>query len=237
MAKIVRRITLLMSILCLGISVCAVAVANAKTVKLPWVNPKPIPNPPEQPLNQASIDPGTLKELVEFQEIVTEGVPLLLKLFNKLMKNKFAKPLIEVLLTCDKQNFMVSCMQGIFQKVMGVLTGQPNQAQPRNGDGVKKSHDYLQPHSKGTQAQAGKSNKGDDADKNVPRSDDKENDHDALLKSGENRMTHDSGIKIDHEEYHDHQSRLIDENTTQPAKAQHSHTPLEPNSADHKTEL
>ena len=239
MAKIFRNITLLVSILCLGISMCGVpAAANAKTVKLP-LDPKPMPNPSQQPtipLKQAaSVDPETLKDLVEFQEIVTEGMPLLLKLFNKLMRNKFAKPLIEILLTCDKQNFMVSCVQGIFQKVMGILTGQPTQAQPNNSDGVnKKNNDYLQPHSKENLAQLGKSDKGDDAaNKSAPRSDDNENDH-----GGENRMTGDSNVEIE-AEYHDHQSQSIasDENMTQPANAQHPHTPLGPTSTDHKSEL
>jgi hypothetical protein len=110
--------------------------------------PKPT-QPSSLPLKP--IDPETMKELLEFQEIVTEGVSLLLKLFNRLMKNKFAKPLLEALLTCDKQNFMVSCVQGIFQKVVGIPTGQQNQTQPTefNGsDGVKKSNDHLQPHMK-----------------------------------------------------------------------------------------
>ena len=112
---------------------CGGLMADAKTIimhmKLPW-DAKSIPNHSQPqfsiPPKQVSVDPETVKELVELQEIVTEGVPLLLKLFNKLMKNKFAKPLLEVLLTCDKQNFMVSCVQGIFQKMVGILTGQPN---------------------------------------------------------------------------------------------------------------
>ena len=138
---------------------CGVTAVKIKNVKVPWAMPK-LTQPSSLPMKQASIDPETLKELVEFQEIVTEGVPLLLKLFNRLMRNKFAKPLLEVLLTCDKQNFIVSCVQGIFQKVVGILAGQQNQAraQPNGNDGVnKKSHDHLQPHMKENQTQQSKS--------------------------------------------------------------------------------
>ena len=122
---------------------CGVTAVKIKNVKVPWAMPK-LTQPSSLPMKQASIDPETLKELVEFQEIVTEGVPLLLKLFNRLMRNKFAKPLLEVLLICDKQNFIVSCVQGIFQKVVGILAGQQNQAQPNGNNGVNKnSHDHL----------------------------------------------------------------------------------------------
>jgi hypothetical protein len=210
-------------LLCLGISM---AVVNTKTVKLSWAMPKPT-QPSSLPLKQASVDPETLKELMEFQEIVTEGVPLLLKLFNRLMKNKFAKPLLEVLLTCDKQNFMVSCVQGIFQKVVGILTEQQNQAQPTAGR-VKKSHDHLQLHMKENQAQQ-RSKIDDSASgeaKNVQRSDDVEA-----------RATGDGDTNIE-----DHESESSGEESkqnkrTHPVKSQHPHTPLGPTSANHKSEL
>ena len=79
-------------------------MADAKTMhmKLPW-DAESIPNHSQPqfsiPPKQASVDPETVKELVELQEIATEG---------------------------DKRNFMVSCVQGIFQKMVGILTGQPN---------------------------------------------------------------------------------------------------------------
>ena len=221
---------LLVSTLCLGISMCGVTAVKTKSVKVPWAMPK-LTQPSSLPLKQASIDPETLKELVEFQEIVTEGVPLLLKLFNRLMKNKFAKPLLEVLLTCDKQNFIVSCVQGIFQKVVGILAGQQNQAQPNSNDGVnKKSHDHLEPHNvmKENQAQRSKSDDSEGGDaKNIPKSDDIEN-----------RATGDSDTNT---KDHQSESRLSDEeskeNRTHPAKSQPPHTPLGPTSADHKSEL
>ena len=229
MANLCRNIMLLVSILCIGISMCGAIPANTKTAKLPW-DAKSMPNHPQQfsiPPKRASIDPDTLKELVEFQEIVTEGVPLLLRLFNRLMKNKFAKPLVEVLLTCDKQNFMVSCVQGIFQKVIGILTGQPKQAQPNSNDGIKKSHDHLQPHMKDARVQPSKTDEDDDVN-NVQRSDD--NEIDATAKSEKNRVTGDSDTKVESES-------SGEENATHPVKPQHPHTPLGPTSADHKSEL
>ena len=224
MAKV--SMLLLVSILCLGISMCGVTAVKIKNVKVPWAMPK-LTQPSSLPMKQASIDPETLKELVEFQEIVTKGVPLLLKLFNRLMRNKFAKPLLEVLLTCDKQNFIVSCVQGIFQKVIGILAGQQNQAraQPNGNDGVnKKSHDHLQPHMKENQTQQSKSDDSEGGDaKNVPKSDDVENQ--ATGDSDTNSKDHQSESRLSDEE--------SKENRTHTAKAQ----PLGPTSADHKSEL
>ena len=206
---------------------CGVTAVKIKNVKVPWAMPK-LTQPSSLPMKQASIDPETLKELVEFQEIVTEGVPLLFKLFNRLMKNKFAKPLLEVLLTCDKQNFIVSCVQGIFQKVIGILAGQQNQAQPNGNDGVnKKSHDHLQPHMKENQAEQTKRDDSEGGDaKNVPKGD-----------YVENQATGDSDTNSKDDQS---KSRLSDEeskeNRTHPAKAQ-SNTPLGPSSANHKSEL
>ena len=227
MAKINRNTVLFVSILCMGIeSMCgAVSLANTNTVKLPW-DAQPMPNHPP-PQQQASIDPETLKELVEFQEIVTEGVPLLLKLFNRLMKNKFAKPLVEVLLTCDKQKFMVSCVQGIFQKIIGILT---KQAEPKfNGDdGVRKSHGHLQPHTKENRAQ---SSKTEDVENVL-------HENDVLAKSEKARVTTgDGGITVDPEYQSEPSDDKVKENNTQPAKAKQPHTPLGPTSANHKSEL
>ena len=234
MANVGRNTMLLVSIACLSLSMCGIATAGSKTVKLPW-DAKPIPQ--QSPLlKQSSIDPETLKELVEFQEIVTEGVPLLLKLFNKLMKNKFAKPLFEVLLTCDKQNFMVSCVQGIFQKVISIFAGQ-NHAQPSRGDGDKKSHDHLQPHSEMNRAQPRKSDEGEI--KNMPGSDETDNHSDTQQqKSYKNQRTGDD-IKIKEHRPSQQSGEGVQENQTQNtnAKLKRPHTPLGPTSANHKSEL
>lgn len=229
-----NNIVLLVSILCLGTSMCVALTAGAaKTMKLPRDAKSILSHPQPQfsiPPKQASVDPETVKELVEFQEIVTEGVPLLLKLFNKLMKNKFAKPLLEVLLTCDKQNFMVSCVQGIFQKMVGILTGQAKQAQPGGSGGAKKGHE---PHMKQNQAHPNKNDEGDNV-KNLPRDDHNNNDDQA--KSEENQATGDSDkVKLEYQS--EVSDEKVKENKTQPAKDQRPHAPIGPTSADHKSEL
>lgn len=129
------RYTILVAALLLSTAYLCISVCGASnTVKAPW-------NAQSPPPQQVSMDAETLEALIEFQEIVTEGVPLIVNLFRKLTNNKFAKPLIDVLLTCDKQNFMESCVQGLFRKVVNILAGKhqvqtktdnPNEAQSQN---------------------------------------------------------------------------------------------------------
>lgn len=218
----------------------AAAACRPNTVKLPWdtkvkqATPNSSQKPPQIsiPSRQASIDPETLKDLVEFQEIVTEGVPLLLKLFNKLMKNRFAKPLIEVLMTCDKQNFMVSCLQGMFQKLMSILTPQSNQqAQAESSDGAERSNGHARPHmytrNKKSRAQTNKGYKQDGETKNTPSSDD-ECEGETRSKSGEDEATED---KVDDKERLSKQSddkQQVKENfTKQAADIQRQRKPLD----------
>ena len=116
---------------CLRISTSeATANSRSQTVsKLPWEVPPPsIPPPspdskgPATPTG-ASMNPNALQAMVELRQIVFEGIPFLLKLYRVLTTNIFAKPLYNVLLTCDKLDFMVSCLPQIIEKVRGALSG------------------------------------------------------------------------------------------------------------------
>lgn len=129
-------------LLCISMVVLNISQSGASdtVTRLPWdkqdSNPKhPTASPSPQTV---TMDSETLEALVEFQEIITEGLPQVLKLVNRLMRNKFARPLIEVLSTCDKQRFMESCAQRMFQKVMSTLTEMPQPAKKR-----ERSHDHV----------------------------------------------------------------------------------------------
>lgn len=117
---------LIVSIACLSTFVSA--AADAKDTKLPW-DRTASPSGPATPQASVAVDPEILQALIELQEIVMEGIPLALKLYNKISRNLFAKPLLEVLLTCDKLNFMESCLQGIVNKVSSIIV-KKKQAQP-----------------------------------------------------------------------------------------------------------
>ena len=123
------QVFLLVYVVCASFKISTCEAGSQRTVNLPWDQPQV----PSQDIPPVTADPETLEALVEFKEIVTEGVPLLFNLLNKVLRNKFTKPLFDILVTCDKQNFMKSCMPGIFQKIFSILT-MTQQAQSSDND-------------------------------------------------------------------------------------------------------